>query len=32
MCKMLVVSDSLDWDTVPGRFSGFQLELIEDVT
>jgi hypothetical protein len=31
MAKMILVSDTLDWDTGPGQFSGFQLEFIEDV-
>lgn len=31
MAKMLVAND-IEWDTTPGQFSGFQLELVEDVT
>lgn len=32
MALMRLASDSTSWDTGPGQFSPFQLELVEDVT
>lgn len=32
MAKMMIAEDSVGWDTGPGQFSSFSLDLIEDVT
>lgn len=32
MCKMMLAGDSLGWDTGPGQFSQFSIDLIEDIT
>lgn len=31
MAKMLLAGDSIDWETGPGQFSPFTIELVEDV-
>lgn len=31
MTKMVLASEDISWDTGPGQFSSFQIELVEDV-
>jgi hypothetical protein len=31
MAKMILASEDINWDTGPGQFSSFQIELVEDV-
>jgi hypothetical protein len=31
MAKMILASEDISWDTGPGQFSPFQIELVEDV-